>query len=463
MLDSRRQRLSGQIGSIKKRFAQAEGLPFNDILSSDNVLKIVDEELADSCRDRIFPALVTLSAFLSQVVSPDPSCRDAVAKVIAQRLAQGEAPCSSDTGPYCNARQRLPENLVVRLVNETGQALHIQSRDDWKWKGRSVKLVDGTTVSMPDTPENQQEYPQPKDQKPGVGFPIARLVGVISLLCGAVLDVAIGPYQGKQTGEHALLRQILDDSLSAGDILLADRYYCSYFLIARLQQMGVDVVFQLHGSRSSDFRRGIKLGKKDHLVTWDKPKQRPDWMDEKTYDEMPDTLTVREIKSQGKVIVTTMLDPKQAKRKEIAALYTKRWLIEVDLRFIKTILEMDILRCKTPSMVRKEIWVHLLAYNLIRTVMAQAAYRFRISPRTLSFKGTIQLLNAFKSLLLSADEKSFPLLYGHFLTSIARHRVGNRPGRSEPRAVKRRPKSYPLLSVPRKEARKELSRKRRAA
>jgi len=356
--------------------------------------------------------------------------------VLAERVAQGEPPCSSNTKSYCNARLRLPERLVRRLVRETGRLLHLKSEKDWKWKGRSVKLVDGTTVSMPDTPENQKMYPQPESQKEGVGFPIARLVAIISLSCGAVLDVAIGPYKGKETGEHALLRQILG-SISAGDIILGDRYYCSYFLIVMLQQLGADAVFQIHARRKSDFRRGKRLGKKDHTVIWEKPKQRPNWMAEIVYCQMPDTLTIREIKSNGKVITTTLIDPKEVTRKELGELYTKRWFIEVDFRFIKTVLQMDVLRCKTPEMVCKEIWVHLLAYNLIRTVMAQAAHRYDVSPRTLSFKGTLQQLNAFKKTFLHTAEKRLPIMY-------------------EPRAVKRRRKPYPLLTKPREEARNEL-------
>jgi len=318
-------------------------------------------------------------------------------------------------------------------------------------------LVDGTTVSMPDTPENQKIYPQPESQKEGVGFPIARLVAIISLSCGAVLDVAIGPYKGKETGEHALLRQILG-SISAGDIILGDRYYCSYFLIAMLQRLGADTVFQIHGGRKSDFRRGKKLGKKDHLVIWEKPKQRPDWMSEIMYCQMPDTLAIREIKINKKVITTTLLNPKEVTRKELGKLYTKRWLIEVDFRFIKTVLQMDVLRCKTPDMVCKEIWVHLLAYNLIRMVMAQAAYRYNLPPRTLSFKGTLQQLNAFKGEFLRTAKTRLSIMYGYLLEAIASHRVGNRSRRSEPRAVKRRRKPYPLLTKPREEACNELRR-----
>ncbi len=335
-------------------------------------------------------------------------------------------------------------------MKEFGTSLEVQSEPQWRWKGRPVKLVDGTTVSMPDTPENQQQYPQPDSQKEGLGFPIARMVGVISLATGAIFDYAIGPYKGKETGEHALLREILS-SFSVGDIMLADRYYCSYFLIAMLQSKGVDVLFQQHASRKSDFRCGHRLGHKDHLITWMKP-ARPEWMDEATYLAMPETLAVREIKSSGKVIVTTILDPKEASRAEIAELYTQRWLVEVDLRSIKETLQMGILRCKTPEMVRKEISVHFLAYNLIHMAMAQAAFQKTISPRSVSFKGTVQQLNAFQTTIRMADNARLLSVFEILINAVAGHRVGNRPGRSEPRAVKRRPKSHPLLTVPRSQA-----------
>ena len=305
-----------------KGFSHADGLPFKKFLSVERFSELF-ETLSPTYRSRIFPPIVTLSAFISQVLNSDHSCHDAVARVVAERISEGQAACSENNSPYCRARQRLPEALLHQLMQETGATLDEQSDPQWQWKGRPVKLVDGTTVSMPDTPENQAAYPQPDSQKQGLGFPIARLVGVLSLATGALLDYAIAPYQGKETGEHALLRMILE-GFSRGDIMLGDRYYCTYFLIAKLQSMGVDAVFQQHARRNSDFRRGQRLGIKDHLTTWTKP-SRPDWMDEATYLAMPQTLTVREIKSKGKVIVTTILDPKQATRQEIAEFYTQRW------------------------------------------------------------------------------------------------------------------------------------------
>jgi len=435
-----------QIEKLLKGFCHSDGLPFMNFLSLERFSEIFDS-FSPTFRNRIFPPVITLSAFISQVLSSDHSCCDAVARVIAERISEGQTACSEDNSPYCRARQRLPEELLKELMKEAGATLDEQSNPQWLWKQRPVKLVDGTTVSMPDTLENQVAYPQPDSQKKGLGFPIVRLVGILSLATGALLDYAIAPYQGKETGEHALLRLILD-SFSSGDIMLADRFYCTYFLIAQLQSMGVDVVFQQHASRKSDFRKGKRLGIKDHLTIWTKP-SRPDWMGEQTYLAMPQTLTVREIKSKGKVIVTTMLDPMQASRKEIAEFYTQRWLVEVDLRSIKETLQMDVLRCKTPAMVRKEISVHLLAYNLIRGVMTQAAIRKGISPRMISFKGTLQTLNAFQPKIPFMGDKLLTF-FEALLNAVAGHRVGNRPGRSEPRAVKRRPKPYPRLKTPQK-------------
>lgn len=445
-----------QISLLKQRFAQINGNPFSDILSSDKLKTLVEKEV-EEFRERIFSPMVTISTFVRQVLEPDQSCRNAVAKLRAERGVESEETCSLHTGSYCKARKRLSESLFHELVCETGQSLEKEAKTSWRWKGRVVKLVDGSTLSMPDTPENQEAYPQPESQKKGVGFPIARIVGIISLSCGSVIDLAIGPYQGKATGEHALLRQLVY-SVSAGDILLADRYYCSYWLIALLLAKGVDVLFQQHASRKSDFRSGKKLGVKDHWVIWEKPKQKPEWMDQETWLNIPESLTLREVKSEGKVLVTSLLNPKEVSRKELAELYTKRWLVEVDLKAIKDTMQMGILRCKTPEMVRKEIWVHLLAYNLIRTVMAQAAYHADLHPRNISFKATLQSLNALHDILLIATDDQIQKLLELLWSGVASQRVGNRPGRSEPRAVKRRPKPYPRLKKPRNEARKELKK-----
>jgi hypothetical protein len=446
------------MASLRRHFGQEEGLAFREVLSTERLERALDEEMG-AYRHRVYPPMVTLAAMVSQVLSEDHSCCEAVARVLADRVARGEPACSSDTGAYCKARARLPEALLARLLSETGRALDESMPTPWLWQGRVVKIVDGTTTSMPDTPANQACYPQPESQAAGIGFPMLRLVGVLSLSSGAVLEVGFGPYQGKASGEHGLLRPLLD-SFCAGDVLLGDSYYGTYWLLAALQQRQADGVFEVHARRTVRFGSGIT----DQVVVWDKPEQRPEWMDEAQYQAMPAQLTVRLIKSKGKVLVTTLLDRQAVSRRALMKLYSRRWLVEVDLKFIKEVLQMDVLRGRTPEMVRKEIYVHLLSYNLIRTVMAQAAHQAKVPPRQLSFKATVQLLNAFREKFLSAPgAEQRQRLYREMLKAIARHRIGRRPGRYEPRAVKRRPEAYPKLTQPRAQAREKLVEQANAA
>jgi hypothetical protein len=455
-------RLDRPLQALRTQFAQADGLPFADVLSADAVDRALQAEHV-SCRDCLYTPLVTLWAFLSQVLSPDGSLRLTVARVLAWLVGRGQPPCSAETGPYCKARQRLPEGLLRRLVQDTGQTLHQQAPTAWQWKGRRVKLVDGTTVSMPDTPANQAAYPQHTAQKAGIGFPIARLVVVFCLAVGTVLESAIGRYQGKQTGENVLFRTLWD-SFAPGDVALGDRYFCSYFDIAGLLERGVDVVFRMHQARKVDFRRGRRLGRDDHVVVWDRP-QRPAWMDAGTYHQMPVAIVVREsrvrvaqpgFRTEVLIVATTLLDAAWADKKDLADLYRRRWHAELDLRSLKVTLGMDVLRCQSPAMVRKEIWAHLLAYNLIRTVMAQAAHEHGVEPRQVSFTGALQTVSAFADTLLLAQPEDLPGRYRALLEAIATHRVGDRPDRVEPRKRKRRPKHYPLLTVPRQQARAAL-------
>lgn len=428
----------------------------SDVLSAEVLERAVEDEVG-AYRERIYSPLVTLSMFVSQNLSADGACQDAVARGLSQRVSEGRAACSVNTGPYCKARQRMPEGLVWRLLRDVGQRLTQNRPAHWNFRGRVVKIVDGTTVSMPDTAANQARYPQSAEQKPGLGFPIARVVALLSFGSGALTDAALGPCQGKETGEHALLRELLP-SLAADDVLLGDHYYGTYFLLAHLNEHGIDGIFGKHGARKSDFRTGRRLGPKDHVVIWKKPK-RPAWMEAATYARIPDTLAVREIKARGHVIVSTLTDAQQASKAELAALYSGRWSVELDLRSIKSVLGMDLLRCKTPDMVTKEIAVYLLGYNLIRAVMARAAARANVLPRQLSFKGALHLWSAFADGLRRAFSALGCILREHLWTGIAQLRVGQRPGRHEPRAVKRRPKPTPLLRVPRAIARQKLAEK----
>jgi hypothetical protein len=413
-------------------------------------------------RKRLYTPLVTIWTFLYQVLAADQSCQAAVARLLARLCVGKKGTGSAKTDPYCKARQRLPEPLMADLARHSGAELQAQVLPSKLLKGRPIQIADGTTLSMPDTPANQEAYPQQAAQKKGLGFPILRLVGLISLSCGAVLDVATAPYHGKQTGETALLRQLLG-SLRTGDILLADAIFCHYWMIALLQERGVDLLSRHAGRRPVDFRQGERLGRWDHIVSWHKPR-RPAWMSQELYDRLPQTLRVRETKVEVSqkgfrcrhlLLVTTLRDAHAYPRQELATAFRCRWQAELDLRSIKHVMQMDVLRCKTPAMVRKEIWMHLLAYNLVRKLMAQAAAEAGISPRDLSFKGTLQTLVAFAAAGWACPEQSNEL-YAAVLRAVATHRVNDRPDRVEPRAVKRRPKKQVYLNEPRAVAKARL-------
>ena len=435
---------------IGRRAQSTEAVEFFNVLTSPELLETIDA-LSPEHRERLYPPTVTLSMFMRQVLQADGSCQKAVNGWAAQRVAEGLRPSSVRTGAYCRARQRLPVAMVNALTHQTGRQLSALASPSWLWRGRWVKLVDGTGISMPDTEENQACYPQPSTQAAGVGFPQARLVAVICLATGAVLDAAMGPCSGKGNSELGLLRQ-LTATLHAGDVMLADALYCNYFVIAALMAAGVDVLFEQHGSRITDFRRGRSLGTRDHLVHWPKP-QRPQWMTIEQYADLPDELTVREAKVSHKVLVTTMTDHRALSKDDLQSLFARRWNVELDLRNLKTTLGMDVLSCQTPSMNEKELWVHLLAYNVIRLLMAQAANDAGVDPRHLSFKHTVQMWSEWTSRGLPATSD-----HGGLFTLIAQSKVGHRPGRIEPRMRKRRPKPYPWLKEPRINARRRVHR-----
>lgn len=446
-------RSTGQQRQIAKHLKAVNANHFFNLLTSPRLLEQVEAHLPEH-RERKFTPTVTLAMFLGQVMSADGSCQKAVDEALITRLLSGLEPGSASTSAYCQARVRLPESMLSTLSRQSAALLNQNTPSGWLWRGRHVKLVDGTTTSMPDTLENQASFPQPSQQVAGAGFPLARLVGVISLAHGAVLDVAMAAYQGKGTGEQALFRR-LAECFVAGDVMMADRYYCSYFLIAEMQRRAVDVLFEQHAARISDFRRGQRLGVRDHRVSWPKP-PRPEWMSRQDYLGYPDEITVREVKVDRKVLVTTMLNARQVPKGELGELFWQRWNVELDLRNIKSTLGMERLRCKTPSMVAKEVWVYLLAYNLIRLLMAEAASQAQVSPRQLSFKHTLQIWIAWSARqFLSAEAEDTAELF----MLIAHIRVGNRPGRFEPRMLKRRPKQYTLLGAPRWKARRRIARR----
>jgi hypothetical protein len=455
------------LSTLRRQFLQDSDLPFTNILTE----QLIAQALAtlSGWLDRIFSPLVTLWVFLGQVLSADHSCRAAVARLIAHRLARGQRPCSAQTGAYCQARQRLPESFFADVACSVGRALDDRAERRWLWHGRRLYLFDGTTVTMPDTPKNQAAYPQVYNQKPGLGFPIARLGALISLWCGAVVNLGFCQYAGKGQGEVSLLRRLWD-VLRPGDILLADRLTANWTTIVLLQQRGVELVSRLNkANRKTDFRRGRRLGADDHIVRWAKPTSIRS-LDREAYHALPESITVREtrirvpqpgFRTRWIVVVTTLLDPQQATKEDLAALYRARWNAELDLRSIKSAMQMRELRCKTPELVRKEVWAHILAYNLIRTVMAQAAARHDILPRSISFTGAMQILEAFQPLLefgAARDAAGRLRLYHDLLDAIASHRVADRPDRYEPRVKKRRRNHYGWLTKPRAEMKRKMAK-----
>jgi hypothetical protein len=326
-----------------------------------------------------------------------------------------------------------------------------------------VRVIDGSTITMPDTEANQAEYPQMASQKPGCGFPIARIVVVFSLSVGTVLEAALAKYEGKQTGENSLFRK-LHDCLSRGDVVLFDRYFSGWFDLALLLARGADVVVRKHQLRHTDFRKGQRLGAGDHLVCWRKP-PRPEWMSRKTRAALPPKLTLREVRvrvtqkgfrTKELVVVTTLLDAEEYPADEIAELYRRRWHAELNLRSLKTVLQMDHLRCKTPHRARNEFFMHLVAYNLIRRVMALAARDAGTCPWQLSFKGALQTVNAFLPMLCS--DASLDAWCSAFAAAVATHIVGDRPDRFEPRVKKRRPKEYDLMNKPRAVYKRQMAK-----
>jgi hypothetical protein len=458
--------LKRQIEWFRTQFAQHASLPFSDVLSAQVIVDGL-KSLKETYYESLYNPVTTLWLFLSQVMHANPTLSATVENFLAWRLGQELSPCSSDTGAYSRARQRLPEKLLALLTRHTGREAEQTASSEWHWLERVVKVFDGSTVSMPDTPENQKVYPQSRTQTPGVGFPLARIGVLFSLSVGTVLDLGIRRWAGKFQSELAMLREMFSQ-LHAGDVLLTDRYLCSYMEIVTLRGQGVDFVGRMHARRHVDFRRGKRLGRKDHIVEWTKP-ARPRWMSRREYAALPATMVMREFSRQlvrkgyrtrTIVVATTLLDAELYSCAEIGELYRLRWDAEINLRSLKTMMNMDVLRCQTPEMVRKEIWAHLLAYNLIRTVSAQAAFKHGTHPRKISFTRTMRTLEAFRPTLAHARSMQLPELYEQLLIAIASHEIGNRPNRLEPRQRKRRPKPYKLMTTPRKAARTAYAKTR---
>jgi hypothetical protein len=448
MSDHKRLSLSTQIKNLKHSFLQLSNLSLSDVFSAHWLKKLA--ESVPYRRDTIYAPLVVLRLFLLQVLNDDRSCKAAVSRFLIERVGEGETEISHNSGPYCTARTRLPLTLLEDGVRETAIKEN-ETKNDWKWHGYNVYMVDGTTVLLPDTEDNQKEFPQQKTQKPGLGFPIVRICALISLATGSIADYAYGPYEGKSTGETSLFSN-LHGSLKEGDLLLADRYYATFAIIMLLSLAGVHVVMRNHARRIVDYKKGTRLGKNDHLIQWKKPTKKPIWMSKEEYDDLPDTMTVREFRVNGTDFVTTLTDNKQFHKKEMSFLYQQRWNIEVDFRSIKTHMGMEMLSCLSPEMIKKEIAIYFIAYNLIRSIISQSAVIHDKIPRQISFKGAVQLIVAGATTLIGMASRCIMDMVNTILLAISTNAVRIRNQAPQPRAIKRRPKPYPLLTKPRSEA-----------
>jgi Transposase DDE domain len=457
MKDSKVERARRQAMMFGRQFLQGDGGAFDRALGA-HLMSAAMASLAADQRQRIYSRLDTLRLFVSQVLSADRACQDVVGRRLSERISQGQTASALTTGSYCDARQRLPLAVPVTLGRALGAQLESLAPAQWRWQGRPVKLFDGTTVSMPDTASNQKAYPQSREQKPGLGFPIARIGALIGLASSAILAHQVVACEGKGTGEQTILTNLLDH-LDAGDVLLADALLSTWWIIEGATRRGADVLMVHDGKRLLDFASGRQLGQRDHVAQWRRP-PKPKAMSAEHYARCPEFITVRELEVNGRVLVTTMLDPAIASPRCLDALYQLRWNIEVDFRTIKSTLEMDVLRCKSQPMVEKEIAVYFLAYNLVRWAMAKAALLADILPRVLSFTGAKRLLSAFGDQLRRTSGNDIRNLIATVLQSIAGLRLPHRPDRVEPRAKKRRPKKLPLLTVPRQMARELILARR---
>ena len=419
-------------------------------------------------RRRRFPVAVTFWAFLSQTLSPDSPCRETLRKVQGWCAAHKLSVPDSNTGAYCKARKRLDRQKLREIHQHTAERLVARVSQPKLWCARRVKIVDGTGVSMPDTPANQKAFPQSSGQKPGCGFPHAKLVGCFCLASGALIEWVEGTLNNH---EYALFTKLWD-LFEKDDVLLTDRGFCAFEAIARLRGRGVDTVMRLHQARSTDFRKGQRIGKNERLVKWNKPNKRPKTTSAREWKRLPEALTLRYVKvhvttpgfrTQQIIVVTTLTDVDTYSAEALAELYMRRWSVELFFRDIKISLGMDVLRCKTPEMVRKEIIMHAIAYNLIRALMQEAAATYQVDLTRISFKGTADTLRQWTEALNSVanNKREFARLKAQLLALLAEDLVPLRPERVEPRAIKRRPKGYQLLTKPRHQMCVAQSRKDR--
>ena len=417
----------------------------------------------ENSRKRLFSLEVVFWSFLDQVQTPHGSCREAVRKVMAfarRKLPRQKDPSMSpDTSAYCQARAKIPLNVIDEIQDHLVDRLQTRIPLDELWHGRHVRLVDGSGLSMPDTPANQARWPQSKSQKPGCGFPAMNLVGIFCLHSGALLKAAYGD---RQTHEIRLFQQLWD-ALNPGDLAVTDRGFCSFGTFAGLLARGVDSLMRLP-EKKIRVAIGSQLPKAanfDVIVTWKRPAQRPPVMTPEEFALLPESIPVRVVRytvahpgfrTQSVTLVTTLLDA-AIPALDLADLYFRRWGVELHFREIKIHLNMDVLRCLSPHMIERELRMHFIAYNLIRCLMQKAALTHDVDLRRISFKGCLDTLRQFANAASGAQDKprTISAIVEEMLLAIARDLVPLRPARTEPRVRKRRPKNYRLLTKPRHE------------
>ena len=454
--------IGNYVKTLRERLSNSIGLPFQDILSQD----MIEQTLKDmniEYRQRLYDPIITLWAFICQVLDDDKSCSKAVSRINALLADRYNKLPSADTGAYCKARKRLNLSFIISLLKQTGQALHHKPTDKYLWCNKRVFLIDGSSLSMADTQENKQKYSQQENQHEYVGFPVARIVAIFCLHTGAIIDAAIDSLSFQ---EITLFRRLYPH-LKPGDVALGDRAFGSYADICLLLHRGVDSVFRIHASRKVDFSKGKSLsnqtGHYDHIVYWNRPKAGTLSLEPQLYEQLPDRIELRELRfyihikgfrTKVVTLVTTLLDHKTYTYEDLAQLYGYRWQVEIDLRHLKTTMKMDFIKAKSPQMVEKEFYVHLLAYNLIRSVLWDTCIIYEISSLTLSFKGAIQYILSFLPLLAILENRF--AIYMKMLSLIAQTKLPERPFRIEPRVIKKRPKAFPMMKRPRQELRQQL-------
>ncbi len=444
-----RKRFQRHVEQVQRRLAERP-LAFAFALSEELVRKVL-AECGIEFRERVYKPWITLWAFVSQMLSANGSCQEAVFQVNAWRLQNGERACSPDTGHSCQARSRLPVAFFQTLFARQVETVEQETPEPWKWLGQhEVKIMDGTTMTMPDTPENRDAFPPDGETEPGTRFPMLRAVVVFSLSLGVLKDFAFGPYQGKGTGESSLLRRLWH-CFEPGDVALGDKYDCSYRDVWKLMTRGVPVVVK-HFDHRTTLREVKRLGKHDLLCEWQRPQYAYQKMTAAEFAWLPERIPVRKVTVPVRIkgfrtstfeVLTTLLDADRYPPAALANLFFQRWRGEMFLDDIKTTLGMDVLRCRCPEMIHKELITGFLAYNTVRIQMAQAAECLDIPLGKISFKATVTILETFR------DLPATPEVIATKLASIVHPQVGHRPGRSEPRAVKRKRKPYDSLKKPR--------------